>query len=333
MLFAVSARLLVLAFCISPLFSMGDSERDGRWAILLVGASGEPGLQEIYMKEIEELHSVLEESFGFPREQIFVLFDNPSIDPGLIQYKATRENLQAVCNKLAGRVKKDDLVFVFIEGHGSFDGKIYKFNMVGPDPDAELMAAMLYSIPAHRFIVMNATNSSGGSIPAFSQEGKIVITATKSGREGNLTHIGRFFVDAFKENAADSDKDGRVSILEAFSYANYRVKEYYENERNLQTEHPVLDDNGDGAAQSQPGPENGDGFLARITYLDTGVAALAQKEQTPERLELVREAQELERQIEALKYAKGELPEAEYAKKLEELLLKLARINLELRTK
>ncbi len=322
---------LLLIACCPQLFSSGRAEQDGRWAILLAGVSGDPELQKTYLKEITEMHSILEESLGFPSDQIIVLFDDPAMDPGLIQHKATRENLISVCRDLATRVKKDDIVFVFLEGHGDYDGKIYKLNLVGPDPNAEMLAAVLYSIPAQRFILVNATNCSGGSIPAFSRKGTIVITATKSGREKNLTHMGGFFVEAFKNNAADSDKDGRVSIMEAFSYASYKVTEYYENERNLQTEHPVLDDNGDAIAQSEPGPDNGEGFLARTTFLDTGLSSLAQEKQTPEQIELVRQARELERQIEALKYAKSEMPEAEYEKKLEELLLKLARINLKIR--
>ncbi len=325
------ALLLMLVFCVPTVFSTSDAQRDGRWAILIVGASGNSDLQKTYLEEIAGLHSLLIDSFGFPREQIVVLFDDPEMEPDLIQYRATLENLSTVCRDLAGQVKREDMVFVFIDGHGSYNNQTYKLNLVGPDPTAELLAGMLYSVPARLFVVINATNSSGGSIPAFSQEGKIIITATKSGREGNLTHMGRFIADAFRDNASDSDKDGRVSIIEAYSYASYKVEEYYKNERNLQTEHAVLDDNGDGVAQGKPAPENGDGLLARTTFLDGGVVALLQDDGSPERFDLARQARDLEKQIEALKYSKNQLPPAEYQKKLEELLLELAKINLKMR--
>lgn len=321
----------MVAACCLLFFRASAAERDGRWALLIAGVSGDPDLQKLYLKEITDLHSILENSLGFPRDQILVFFDDPSKNPDLIRYKATRENLQLVCHGLASRVKKDDLVFVFIEGHGDYDGKIYKLNLVGPDPTADELAAMLYSIPAQHFVIMNATNCSGGSVPALSKKGTVVVTATKSGFEKNLTHMGQFFIEAFKDNAADSDKNGRVSILEAFTYASRKVEEYYTNEGNLQTEHPVLDDNGDAQGQSKPAPENGEGLLARTTYLDAGTPAIAQGKMTPEEQELAREARIVEDQIEALKYAKGEMPEAEYEKKLEELLLKLARINAKMR--
>jgi hypothetical protein len=317
---------LMLTFCCT---AWADGGNDGRWAILLGGVSGDPDLQKLYLKEISDFRSMLEKSYGFPRDHITVLFDDPSKAPDLIQHRSNSESLREVCRKLSTRVKKDDLMLVFIEGHGDYDGKVYRLNLVGPDPTAEELAAMLYQIPA-RFVIINVTNCSGGSIPALSRKGTILITSTKSGMEKNQTHLGQFFTEAFKDNAADSDKNGRVSMLEAFLYAGHRVEEYYKSEGNLQTEHPVLDDNGDAQAQPVPSADNGEGFLSRTTFLDSGIPALAQEKMSPEQQKLSLEARELEKQIEALKYSKGEMPQAEYEKKLEELLLKLAQINAQI---
>jgi hypothetical protein len=328
----LSIWCLLCAVCSLPVFAEDVPARDGRWAILISGASGEPALQERYLQEITELHTILKDTLGFSQDRIVVLFDDPSKNPDLIQHQSTRENLEEVCRNLRRQVSSEDLVFVFIEGHGNYDAKTYKLNLVGRgDPtDAEL-AAMLYSIPAGNFIVVNVTSCSGGSLFALSREGSIVVTATKSGMEKNLTHTGRFFIEAFKDNAADMDKSGRISLVEAFTYTLRNVETFYENEGRLPTEHPMLDDNGDAEAHNDPTPENGEGLLARITYLDAGPAAGAGDNLTPEQQELTLEAQDLERQIEALKYAKGEMQEEVYEKKLEELFLKLARINAKLR--
>jgi hypothetical protein len=252
--------------------------------------SGDPELQKIYLQEVRDLRSTLEDTLKFRREQVVVLFDDPSLDPGLIQHKSNRESLELVCRGLKASVRREDLVFVFIEGHGDYNGKEYKLNLVGPDPTSEELAEMLYSIPAQRFIVANMTNCSGGSLTALSQKGKVVLTATKSGMEKNLTHTGRFFVEALKDGNADRDKDGRVSILEAFNYASQKVGEYYSDQGNLQTEHPVLDDRGDGVGQAQPSAENGQGLLARTTFLDMGAPALAGGKLGPEEQALARES-------------------------------------------
>ncbi len=306
------------------------AEREDRWAILIVGSSGDADLRKTYLKEIMDLHEVLTGPLALPRDRIKVLFDQPSENPDLIQFKSTLENLRAVSRDFAGRVNKNDRVFLFIEGHGSYDGKIYKLNLPDADPTAEELAAILSSIPVRQIVVVNATSCSGGSLTALSQAGRVIITATKSGMEKNQTHFGRHFVDAFKNNAADSDKNGRVSIIEAFSFAGRKVEDYYSVGGNLQTEHPVLDDNGDAKAESNPSPENGEGLLARTTYLDAGGRPGIRKSLTPEQDILARTAREIEDQIETLKYAKSEMPEAEYEKRLEELLLKLAQINAKL---
>lgn len=329
-LFAFSLRLPVflLFFLVAgPALRVSGDEPGGRAAILLTGVSGDQDLQAAYLEETRKLYSILTGTLGFARERVVVLFDDPQADPGLIRYRSTREGLEEACLSLSTGEKKADLVFVFIEGHGSYDGKTYKLNLVGPDPTAWELAAILYSIPAGRFVVVNATSASGGSLPALSGEGKIVITATKSGSERNRTRMGAYFVESLERNAADSDKDDRISVMEAFVFSGRKVEEHYKKEGNLQTEHAVLDDNGDGRGQSDPNPESEEGLLARTTFFDGGLRTDALEAFTPEERMLALEAWELEERIEALKYEKAAMPRSEYEKKLEELLLKLARIN------
>jgi len=302
-----------------------------RWAILMAGISGAPDLQQEYLQILEELNSLLLNSFGYSQENVFVLFDDPALDDSLVRYQSTRENFAQVCKEIDSRAGSEDVVFTFIAGHGNLARDDYKLNLVGPDPTAEDLAAMLYSIPVRLFIVINTTNCSGGSVEAMTHERAIVVTATKSGREKNKTHMARFFIEALKDNTADRDKDGHISVLEAFQYATARVEEYYSREGHLQTEHAILDDNGDGMGHSRPGPENGDGILARTTYLNAMVAVSAEETLSPEELRLRQELVSIQQQIERLKYAKSEMTEDEYERKLEALLLRLAEINEKLR--
>ncbi len=330
---AAGAPLLIFLLFLSlaaTIRTLPGIEPDPRYAILLVGASGNPDLQKRYLAEIQKLHSILTGPLSFPLDQVIVLFDNPALDTERIRYRSTREGVREACLNLSRRVKQTDTVFVFIEGHGSYDGKTYKLNLVDPDTTAWELADIIYSIPAGRFVVVNATSSSGGSLPALAGEGKIVITATKSGMEGNQTHMGGFFVESLEGNAADSNKDDRVSVLEAFFYTISKVEEYYRDEENLQTEHAVLEDNGDGLGQRDPKPENGEGLLARTTFFNRDADPEDLESLPPEQRNLALEAAELEKQIEALKYRKDEMPLVDYDKKLEELLLRLAQINAKL---
>ena len=71
------------------------------------------------------------------------------------------------------------------------------------------------------------------------------------------------------------DKDGRVSMLEAFTWTRRRVAESYERDGQLLTEHAVLDDDGDGKGTDEPGQPGGDGALARTLFLSAAAAARA----------------------------------------------------------
>ncbi len=313
--------------------AQSQSANDPRWAILVVGISGEPGLQKEYLKELVDLRTLLEGPLGFPRDHVIALFDDPKLDPARIQYVSTRANLETACREIAKRSGKDDMVFVFLEGHGDSDGKNYKLNLVGPDPTALELAALFYSIPAQRYIIVNATNCSGGSLEALAGKGKVIVSATKSGTEKNLTHLGKYFIEALASNNADVDKNGRVSIFEAFSYAARKVEESYTKEGSLQTEHPVLSDNGDAQALSLADAGTRTALVSRSAYLDRGSPLLLPGDTSAESQALAREAQSLEKQIDALKSVKGEMAEVDYMKKLEGLLLKLAEVQAKLRKK
>lgn len=306
---------------------------EGRWAILVTGLSGDADLQKQYLKELVDLRGLLEGALAFPRDHVYALSDAEKVDSPRIQYQSTRENLLKVCKEITGRAGKGDLVFIFLEGHGNVDEDKYKLNLVGPDPTGEELAEMFYSIPAERFAVINATSCSGGSLEALSGRGRIVVSATKSGNERNLTHFGRYFIEAFVNNNADVDKNGRISIFEAFTYAARKVEEYYTKSGSLPTEHPVLSDNG--GANALTLAEAGDqiALLSRAAYLDSGSPLYAQAGSDPETRALVKEAQALEKQIELLKTAKGEMKQEEYDKQLEGLLIKLAEVQAKLRKK
>ena len=99
---------------------------------------------------------------------------------------------------------------------------------------------------------------------------RVIITATKSSFERNESHFAQFFVDALTKDGADTDKDGRVSLLEAFRYAVVETKRVYDTDTRLQTEHAQLDDMGTKDGVADPDGRTGEGVLARRFFLDGG---------------------------------------------------------------
>ncbi len=127
-----------------------------------------------------------------------------------------REEVKAQLSAIAREAKPEDALVLMLIGPGTWDGYTYKFNLPGPDlSDAEL-AALLDKVPATRQLVVNMTSASGGSVAALRRHGRVVICATKTGTETNATVFARYWAEALRDPAADTDKNETVSALEAF---------------------------------------------------------------------------------------------------------------------
>ena len=236
----------------------------------------------------------------------------------------TREQVRAALDRVAKQAQPQDALVLMLIGHGSFDGVEYKINLPGPDLSAAELASLLDRIPASRQLVVNMTSSSGGSIDSLRRPNRVVIAATKTGTEKNATVFARYWVEALRDPAADTDKNDVVSALEAFRYADKKTAAFYESQKRLATEHAVLEDTGKGDAVRAPSPENGEGHLAStFPLLRIGAEANAAKD--PARQELRAKKERLEQQIDKLKYDKASMAPEEYRKQLGELLLELAR--------
>ena len=223
-----------------------------------------------------------------------------------------------------------DLWLVLI-GHGTFDGREARFNLRGPDLAASELAGWLQ--PFRRpVIVINCASSSSPFLNKLSAVGRIIVTSTRSGHEENFARFGGHLAPALTDPAADLDKDGQVSLLEAYIMASRRVGEWYDTEGRLATEHALLDDNGDGVGtpadwyrgvRAVKKPEAGasvDGLRAHQVHL----VRSEQEQRMPAELRARRD--ELERSLAKLRDTKATLGEEEYYRRLENLMLELARL-------
>ncbi len=173
------------------------------------------------------------------------------------------------------------------------------------------------------------TSSSGASLASLAKRNRIVITATKSGTENNATVFARYWIDALRDPAADSDKNDVVSALEAFRYAETKTVAYFETEKLLATEHALFTDDGTANAVRDPEPTNHQGLLAGEFPLIRSSQDSAQGS-GPEKAKLLKVKEDIEAKIDRLKYQKAALPEEEYRDQLSTLLLQLARTQAEI---
>lgn len=222
-------------------------------------------------------------------------------------------------------------LWVVLIGHGTFDGREAKFNLRGPDVSASELGGWLGEASGPMAII-DCASASGPFINALSGEDRVVVTATRSGDEQNFARFGGFLSETIADPTADLDKDDQVSLLEAYLMAGARVAEFYRTEARLATEHPLLDDNGDGlgtppdwfrgvrATKRAADDAEPDGVRAHQLHLvpsdrERGMPAEARARRD-----------ELEAEVAALRDRKSDLGEDAYFDRLEPLLIELARL-------
>jgi hypothetical protein len=278
-----------------------------KFVLIINGAGGEAAYAHQFEEWTEQLRSSLCERFGFDRRNFRILSEKGNA-------RATAEEVKKTFAELKSQLDANNVLYVFLIGHGSFDGKEAKFNLVGPDLSASEYNAMLSSLPTRRVVVFNMASASGEFI---------VVTATRNGQETNATRFAGFFILALNAADADTDQDGHISVLEAFVYANRLTEDFYKRAGRLATEHALLDDNGDGVGHDKI--EAGEGLLARATYLDS--LSVDEAAATAASGRLLKERTRLEAEIEQLIARKANMQEAEYEATLERLFIELAKVN------
>ena len=298
--------------------------------LIVVGLAGDPEHGALFHKWGASLAEA-SAKVGVTPDRLVYLVDQKGEDDKLAHGRSTREEIQKALDGFAKTATAEDVVYVVLLGHGSADGQSARFNLPGPDMGPADFNAALKRLPTKQLVFVNTSSSSGPFVEAMSAPGRTIITATRNGAEQFATLFGGFFVDAFTSPDADADKNQRVSMLEAFSYAKAGVARAYDQEGLLATEHALLDDNGDKQGSQDPGPTGADGKLAASLSLGS-VADAAPLPADPKLRALVLERRDLERRVESLRLLKDSMPPAKYAAELEKLVTDLALKTREIRT-
>jgi hypothetical protein len=312
MKFALAGLLLCGCLLVPARAARADS-----YYVTVAGLGGEPDYDQRFTELAHDLDTVFKASGSTAHVYTLTGAD------------ATRAHLSDTLGQVAHSAKLDDDFVLTLIGHGSFDGVVYKFNLVGPDISGEDLAALCDKVPAKRQLIINTTSSSGGSVAVLKKPGRAIITATKSGTEKNATVFARYWVAALRDAATDTDKNDAISAMEAFQSADRNTAEFYSSQKRLATEHPQFEDTGKAEPVRAPSTESGEGLLlSNFTLVRLGAVQKASED--PAKRELLAKREELERTVDTLKYQKAAMPEDDYKRQLTAALLELAKVQQEL---
>jgi hypothetical protein len=319
-------RILLLAFV---LLAAPAAAQDARLAVI-VGLGGEPEHAETFRRWAASLVDHASGRLGIPPDRVIYFAEDPQQDPKRATAKSTKAEIEKRLGALGSAAKKDDVVFVVLIGHGTSDGKVAKFNLAGPDMTAADFNAILKGFGTRNIVFVNSASASGPFIEALAAPGRVIVTATRNAAEQFATLFGGYFIDALASDAADADKNRRVSVLEAFNAAKADVARVYQTRGVMLTERAMLEDGGDGEGSLDPAVNGKDGSVAAMLSLGAAASDLKLPED-PALRKLYEERRELERRAEALKLMKASMPPAQYASELEKVLTDLALKSQEIR--
>ena len=293
-----AAGLAALAVASSVALQQGPATH----VLIVSGLSGEPQYATSFHAAAAQVFDAAKAHWGVPDSSLLYFAEDPSADPARIRGKATRDELAAAFGRLTRSSRPGDLVLILLLGHGSGQGAESRLSLPGPDPSAADFAEWMKPLAGRTTVLVNAATGSGDFVASVGGPDRLVITATKSAFERNESVFAEVFVKGLA-GEADADKDGRVSMLEAFQYARREVARRYESKGLLQTEHPQLSDSA----------------LARTVALETSAPSA-----DPRVAGLIAERRALEAQVDALRRKKPTMDSVAYEHELERLLLLVA---------
>ena len=318
------SKPMTWAMVTALLTGVGPLSAQSRSHLLMIsGLSGEPSFAASFMAVGSALRDAASQ-WRWADDHVIWLAEDTTADRR-IDGRSTREGIAAAFRQLQQQSGSGDTVLVLLLGHGSGAGSGSRLSVPGADPTAAEYVRWLDRLAGRVVTVVVGASAGGDFVPLLSRPGRVVISATRSATERNESVFASRWVQGLSTGEADADKDGRISALESFNYAAAAVARHYADDHRLQTEHAVLDDDGDGQGSATPGTAAGDGLLARqITF---GGAA---PPTDPRAVPLLAERATLERQIEDLRRQKETLAEAVYLDRLEALLVRMAETTAEL---
>ena len=295
----LARALLLLAAALNP----APLAAQRTHVLIVTGLGGEPQYSTAFAKQGAALFEAARTQWRVAASSLVWLAEDPARDLQRISARSTKEAVANAFIALSRRVGPGDLLVVMLIGHGSGEGAASRVNLPGADPTAADYATWIAGFARQTVVFVVAASASGDFVDVLEGPGRVVVTATRTAFERNESIFGEHLVKGLGTDEADVDKDGRTTVMEAFTYAVREVGKVYATERRLLTEHAVVSDSVLAARTA---------FAASASSADPRIVAL------------VAERKALEEALDALKARKASMPVNEYEAELERLLVAIA---------
>jgi hypothetical protein len=164
---------------------------------------------------------------------------------------STAENLKKQMDRFSAEVNAGDRFIFYYMGQANIVSDTLRLNLPGPDITHIQLAEWINRIDASSMLIVLDCPGAGLAIEAVKGQNRIIIGACTVDQHYS-TQFSEYFVPALTDEKSDINEDGRISLLEAFTFASRNVDDFYRRQALLTTETPVLEDNADGIPSRQP---------------------------------------------------------------------------------
>jgi len=248
-----------------------EPRQSGKTYVLIVSGINKDSKDHLVKnKAVTDLTRFFLNNAGVIPERLRVLVDKKSAalkGSGI----STAENFKGQMDRFAASIKSRDRFIFYYTGQANVVSGTLRLNLLGPDITHEQLAEWINPIKASSMLIVLDCPGAGLAVKALTGQGRIIIGACTA-EQHYSTKFSEYFVPALLDEVQDSDTngDGRISLLEAFTSASKGIDDFYRQQSLLTTETPVLEDNADGSASRQPWryeQNNTDGLVASRFFL------------------------------------------------------------------
>lgn len=218
------------------------------YALIVGGIARDPNERAAEDRVVNELRTYLLDKAGVEASRVVVLVPEDSSCPDSAG-QSTADNINHAIDAF-GAAPEDRFVFYYVGQANAVADKL-RFNLPGPDITHEDLAALLTRVKVRTQLIVLDCPCAALAAPALAGGARVIVCASTA-KQTYATRFGRHFVPALTRAENDADRDGRISVLEAFTAVARNIEQWYRERKLLPTETPGLEDNGDGVPCERP---------------------------------------------------------------------------------
>ncbi|MBN2181508.1 MAG: hypothetical protein JW715_06315 [Sedimentisphaerales bacterium] len=249
--------LILITFFLSNTILAGNANDKNRektdkntYVLIVSGISKDPQDRVFREKAISGLQELLSKNPEI-NPQNFTVLTADNLPANSIHKTSTAENLQATINIIGTNSKAEDRFIFYYIGQANIAAEKLRLNLPGEDITHEQLARWIKSIKASSMLIVLDCPGSALAAKAMSGRDRIVICSCTD-EQKYRTRFSEYFIPAFTDEENDTNNDGKISVLEAFTAASRQIDDWFRQNKLLTTETPVLEDNGDGRPSKEP---------------------------------------------------------------------------------